>query len=89
MTENKHDHPAEPSEIGTEQICFGLDRPLDEQSLIAFMKRLSDPDLLHVLVSRLEGDEIRGVVDLFTGLMKRHLSHKEYHQLFLAGSQSR
>ncbi len=63
MIEKKHEHPAEPSEFGTEQICFGLDRPLDEQSLIAFMEILTAPDLLHVLVSRLEDEEILAVVD--------------------------
>jgi hypothetical protein len=85
MTENKHDHPAVPSEFGSEQICFGLDRPLDEQSLVAFMKILSTPDLLHVLVPRMEDEEILAVVDFFTGLMKKHLSKEEYHRLFLVG----
>ena len=88
MAEKKHEHPAVLSEFGKEQICFGLDRPLDEQSLIAFMEILSTPDLLHVLVPRLEDEEILAVVDFFTGLMKKHLSHEEYHRLFLTGPQS-
>jgi hypothetical protein len=88
MADKKHEHPAAPGELGTEQICFGLDRPLDEQSLIAFMEILSAPGLLHTLVPRLADEEILAVVDLFTGLMKKHLSHEEYHRLFLTGPQS-
>jgi len=88
MTEKKHEHPSAPSEFGTEQICFGLDRPLDEQSLVAFMETLSAPGLLHALVPRLEDEEIIAVVDFFTGLMKKHLSHEEYHRLFLVGPRS-
>ena len=88
MAEKKHEHPAVPSKFGTEQICFGLDRPLDEQSLIAFLENLAAPGLLHALVPRLTDEEILAVVDFLTGLMKKHLSHEEYHRLFLAGPQS-
>ena len=88
MAEKKHENPAVPSELSVEQICFGLDRPLDEQSLIAFMETLSTPSLLHALVPRLEDEEIIAVVDFFTGLMKKHLSHEEYHRLFLVGPRS-
>jgi hypothetical protein len=87
MAEKKRKHSAAISEFGKKQICFGLDRPLDERSLIAFMEILSTPDLLHVLVPRLEDEEILAVVDFFTGLMKKHLSHEEYHRLFLSGPQ--
>lgn len=73
------------TDLSMEQICFGFDRATDESSLIAFMATFSNRPLLHTLVSRLEDKEIPAVVDFLTGLMKKHLTEKEYHRLFLSG----
>lgn len=71
------DHPTTP-------ICFGLDRPTDEASLIAFIERFARPGLLASLVPRLADSEITAALDFLTDLMQKHLSDKEYHRLFLA-----
>ena len=64
-------------------IAFGYSREEDERSLIAFMQKFSDDDLMMLLSSRVSDSEIENLVDLLTGLMKKHLSEEEYHLYFL------
>ncbi|MFN2368899.1 MAG: hypothetical protein ABR605_08130 [Desulfurivibrionaceae bacterium] len=64
-------------------MVFGFDRSTDETSLTVFLERIASQPLLETLVCRLEDQEIEELVELFTGLMKKHLSKKEYHRLFL------
>ena len=64
-------------------ICFGLNRQLDEQSLAIFLQRATSDALLEVLIPRLEDAEVTAVVDFLTRLLGRHLSEQEYHRLFL------
>lgn len=71
-------------ETTSEKICFGLQRKTDEDSLILFIRKVSAARLLNTLVPRLDDQEIIEVLDLFTGLMKKHFSKQEYHQLFLS-----
>ena len=74
---------AQPPDTGFEQICFGLNRATDERSLALFLRLFSRDELLNVLVSRLADEELSGLVDYFTGLLRNHLTEKEYHELFL------
>ena len=85
MTDKKGPQQPFTTDIGMEQICFGFDRATDERSLVAFMAAFSDRPLLQTLVSRPEDEEIHAIVDFITGLMKKHLTEKEYHRLFLSG----
>ncbi len=64
-------------------MAFGYSREEDERSLIVFLQKFSDDDLMRLLCSRLGDSEIEELVDRLTGLMKRHLSEAEYHQHFL------
>jgi hypothetical protein len=64
-------------------LAFGYSRQEDERSLIAFLQKFSDDDLMKLLSSRISPSEIENLVDLLTGLMKKHLSEEEYHQYFL------
>ena len=64
-------------------MAFGYSREEDERSLIAFVQKFSDDDLMGLLSGRLSDSEIEGLVDYLTGLMKKYLSEKEYHQYFL------
>ena len=65
------------------EICFGLNRETDEQSLAAFISKFGDAQLLGVLLPRITDEEIDALVDTLTRLMRAHLSEKEYHRLFL------
>ncbi len=64
-------------------ICFGLDLETDRRSFELFIRCLASPDLLTRLAARLESGEISLLVDQITRLLKRHLSHNEYHRHFL------
>ena len=64
-------------------MAFGYSRKEDERSLIVFLQKFSDDDLMRLLCSRLGDSEIEELVDRLTALMKRHLSEVEYHQYFL------
>jgi hypothetical protein len=64
-------------------IAFGFSRADDERSLIAFLQKFSDDDLMTVLASRLSDHEIEALVNLLTGLLKTHLTDGEYHKRFL------
>ena len=74
-----------PQGTGPDAIVFGFDRETDEQSLLLFLHRFAAEELLEVLLPRLADDEIAATVDLLTGIMRKHLTEKEYHRLFLAG----
>jgi hypothetical protein len=64
-------------------ICFGLNRATDEESLALFVKKVGEDRLLDTLIPRLDDEEITAVFELFSSLMRKHLSEQEYHQLFL------
>lgn len=74
---------APEAEIQPHDICFGLNRERDEQSLAAFLELFSKKRLTSTLIPRLNGDEIEQIVNLLTGVMRNHLQEKEYHELFL------
>lgn len=65
------------------EICFGLDRATDEESLAAFLQLFNKKCLTSVLIPRMTDDEIMRVVDLLTEVMHNHLQEQEYHELFL------
>lgn len=65
------------------RIAFGVDRETDERSLTAYLQKLTDDDLMAVLVGRLSDEEITTAVDFAGGLLRKHLSDNEYHRLFL------
>ncbi|MEW6595399.1 MAG: hypothetical protein AB1413_11075 [Thermodesulfobacteriota bacterium] len=68
----------------TPPLCFGLDRPTDEASLVAFINRFAQPALLDTLIPRMADGEIIATLDFLTHLMRNHLNDTEYHRLFLA-----
>jgi hypothetical protein len=65
-------------------IAFGFDRATDERSFELFLARFADKKLMQALLPRLQDEDIQGTVDFLTGIMRKHLSEKEYHSLFLA-----
>ncbi len=71
-------------EMEAHSIVFGFDRKTDEKSLRLFLQCFTDKYLLDALVPRLQDDDIAATVDFLTGIMRKHLSEKEYHSLFLA-----
>ncbi len=64
-------------------VGFGLDRPTDENTLIYYLQKFSDDDLIRTLVARMTDEEMLALFDHLGALLKRHLAEEEYHRLFL------
>ncbi|MGC9194262.1 MAG: cytoplasmic protein [Syntrophobacteraceae bacterium] len=64
-------------------VAFGLSREVDEKSLMYYLQKFSDDDLLKVLVPRMSDEEINRLFDAMSEIMRNHLNDTEYHQLFL------
>jgi hypothetical protein len=64
-------------------VGFGFSREVDEKSLMFYLQKISEDDLVKVLVPRLNDEEITHLFDLFTQLMRKYLTDDEYHHLFL------
>ena len=73
-------HPEKPH---VADICFGLNRATDEQSLRVFLAKCAEDSVLDVILPRLSDEELADIVSFLTGLLRRHLRKKEYHRLFL------
>jgi hypothetical protein len=78
-----HRHRHEFVETYEGMMAFGLSRKEDERSLIAFLQKFSEDELMQIISQRLTDEEIEGLVDRLMGLMKKHLSEMEYHRYFL------
>ena len=69
--------------LDSQQICFGLNQQLDQQSLSCFLQLAGRKEFADFLSQRLTEQEIHAFVDFFTGILKRTLTEEEYHRLFL------
>ena len=66
------------------EISFGWDRHTDEQSIKAFLQKFSSDEFLAAIIPRLTDQELIGIVDQLSEVMRNHLSEQEYHRLFLS-----
>ncbi|MDR3570424.1 MAG: cytoplasmic protein [Syntrophobacteraceae bacterium] len=64
-------------------VAFGLSREVDEKSLMYYLQKFSDDDLLKVLVPRMSDEQINQLFEVISDLMRNHLDDNEYHGLFL------
>lgn len=64
-------------------VAIGLSREIDEASLIVYLQKFSSDQLMEVLQGRLSDEEIRDITEWISDLLRKHLSHEEYHRLFL------
>lgn len=69
--------------MDNETIAFGMDRETDERSLVRFVLRFARPGVLAALAPRLDEAEILALVDTLSLTLKKHLTDREYHLLFL------
>jgi hypothetical protein len=70
-------------DIDPSQICFGLNRRTDEQSLAHFISRFASPAVLEALIPRMTDTEITETLDFLSKIMANHFQESEYHTLFL------
>lgn len=64
-------------------VAYGLNRETDEKTLIYYLQKFSDDDLIETLAPRMTDEELGQVFELLSILLRRHLSEPEYHRLFL------
>ena len=64
-------------------VGFGLDRETDEATVMVYLQKFSDDELMKKIIPRMTTDELDGAFTLLSQLLKRHLSEDEYHSLFL------
>jgi hypothetical protein len=64
-------------------VAFGLSREVAEASLTVYLQAFADDRLMEAVRGRLSDEEIRQGIDWITTVLKKHLSHEEYHRLFL------
>jgi len=76
MTNNNQSLPAG-------SICFGLNREVDEASLMALCQRFSRSKLLSALIPRLSEQDLHALADHLFAPMKKYFTKEEYHSLFL------
>jgi len=68
-------------------VGFGADRQTDENTIIYYLQKFSDDQLMQILIKRLTGDELSEIFSLMTRLLKKNLTGEEYHKLFLKEQQ--
>ncbi|WP_319525179.1 cytoplasmic protein [uncultured Desulfosarcina sp.] len=64
-------------------IGFGLNRESDSDTVVYYLQKFSDDDLMAVLRKRMTDEDRRAIFDLLSGLLRKHLSEPEYHRYFL------
>ncbi|MBF0100634.1 MAG: cytoplasmic protein [Desulfobacterales bacterium] len=63
--------------------AFGLDRKTDEETLIYYLQKFSDDDCIQLLIQRMSDLEIDQVFNMINQILRNHLTHNEYHNVFL------
>jgi len=64
-------------------IGFGLDRETDEATVMYYLQKFSDDQLMELLRKRFSDAEIEEIFTLVSRLLKKHLSEEEYHSYFI------
>lgn len=79
--DEKHKHEFANDYDG--MVAFGFSRDIDEKSIMYYLQKFSDDDLMAALVPRLTDEEINTVFDMISTLMRNHFNDEEYHKYFL------
>lgn len=64
-------------------IGFGLNRESDMDTVVYYLQKFSDDQLMALLRKRLSEEDRQAIFDLLSGLLVKHLSEPEYHRYFL------
>ncbi|MBI4772618.1 MAG: cytoplasmic protein [Deltaproteobacteria bacterium] len=79
MAKHSHDFV----ETYVDLVGFGMDREIDEATVIVMLQKLSDDALMDLLRHRLSDEELKDLFEMVSNLLKEHLSEEEYHTFFL------
>lgn len=64
-------------------IGFGLNAESDMDTVIYYLQKFSDDDLMELFRKRFSDTDRQAIFDLLSGLLRKHLSEPEYHRYFL------
>ncbi len=64
-------------------VGYGLDRETDENTIIYYLQKFSDDQLMKLITKRMSDAEMLELFDLINRLLKNHLTEAEYHRHFL------
>ncbi len=64
-------------------VGFGFNREFNENTVIYYLQKFSDDNLMEIIKTRLSDNELETIFDLLSSLLSRHLSEPEYHAHFL------
>jgi len=64
-------------------VGFGADRETDEKTVMVYLQKFSDDNMLKTIVPRLSDAALANIFDCISRLLKAHLSEDEYHRVFL------
>ena len=63
--------------------AFGMDRKTDEETVMFYLQKFSEDRFMKAFMPKLSHEELESVYDGINILLKKHLTEKEYHSLFL------
>ena len=69
-------------------VGFGLDRNTDESTVIYYLQKFSDDELMHEMKKRMDDEDLSTLFNLISGLLRKYLNEEEYHALFLKEDHS-
>lgn len=64
-------------------VGFGFNRETDENTVVYYLQKFSDDNLMKTLVKKMSDQELVDLFDIMTRLLKKHLTESQYHALFL------
>jgi hypothetical protein len=68
-------------------VAFGLDRETDEHTLVYYLQKFSDDEVMQHLVPRLPDSDLEVLFNTVDRILKQHFSKSDYHRLFLKENQ--
>ncbi len=78
---SQHDHTFVEDYDGL--VGFGLDRATDEATIMVYLQKFSDDQVLKTIIPRLSQEELEEVFDLLSRLLAQRLTKDEYEDFFL------
>ena len=64
-------------------VGFGANRETDENTVVYYLQKFSDDQLMQTIIKRLSDEELAEIFSFITRMLKKHLVRDEYHNLFL------
>ena len=64
-------------------VGFGLNREIDENTVVYCLQKFSDDSLMEVLKQKMTDQELEEIFELISKVLKKHLTEEEYHRYYL------